>query len=179
MTFKVVFNHGKESGPSGVKINALRTICDELNVPSESIDYRGIEDPEERAEKLLDVLNHSTKPVLLVGSSMGSYVALRAANHKVVLALFLMAPAVYMPGYDNTDIDPLDNPTFVVHGWQDEIVPVENAIRFANEYQKDLLLLADDHVLRHSLKRLCVEFRRFASELILKKIILQKENNNE
>lgn len=166
MSVKVIFNHGKESGPSGIKINALRTVCDELELPSESIDYRGMDDPETRVKKLRGILNHSSSPVLLVGSSMGSYVALRASTDNNVRALFLMAPAVYMPGYDNTMIDPRDIPTFVVHGWQDDIVPVNNAIKFACDYQKDLLLLADDHVLRHSLERLCVEFRRFVSALI-------------
>ena len=77
-----------------------------------------------------------------------------------------MAPAVLMPGYDNTDVDPHNLPTFIVHGWDDEIIPAENAIKFANQYQKELLLVQDDHVLRHSLTRLAIEFRRFVTGFI-------------
>ena len=161
MSFVVIFSHGKESGPSGIKINALTGVCDEQHIESLSIDYRGIENPETRAHKLREVIAGLTQPVILVGSSMGSYVSLRACSTDQVKGMFLMAPAVYMPGYDNTEINPGHVNTLVIHGWQDEIVPVDNAIRFASEYATELLLLNDDHVLRHSLDRLCTEFRRF------------------
>lgn len=161
MSLTVIFSHGKESGPSGVKINALTGVCEDYHKQSLSIDYRGIEDPELRARKLQDTVTALGEPVILVGSSMGSYVSLRACDDELVKGLFLMAPAVFMPGYDNTNINPGDKTTLVIHGWQDEIVPVDNAIRFAREYGTELLLLDDDHVLRHSLDRLCIEFRRF------------------
>jgi len=168
MSIKVIFSHGKESGPSGIKINALRAICDELDLSSESIDYRGTDDPEVRADILSQVIAQSRQPLLLVGSSMGAYVSLRACDNDHVEALFLMAPAVYMPGYDATDVNPADRPTLIIHGWDDEIVPVDNAIQFAQRHHKELLLLPDDHVLRHSLPRLCVEFRRFVTALSIR-----------
>ena len=166
MSLVVIFSHGKESGPSGVKISALMSVCDEQRIDSISIDYRGIEDPEIRANKLRDAIKGIDTPVILVGSSMGSYVSLRACNSEQVTGLFLMAPAVFMPGYDNTDISPGDRQTLVIHGWQDDIVPVDNALRFASEYGTELLVLNDDHVLRHSLERLCIEFRRFLASFL-------------
>jgi len=65
-------------------------------------------------------------------------------------------------------VNPADRPTLIIHGWDDEIVPVDNAIQFAQRHHKELLLLPDDHVLRHSLPRLCVEFRRFVTALSIR-----------
>ena len=161
MTVAVIFNHGKESGPKGTKINALSAVCDSLGVSWSSVDYRGIDDPEARADKLRSHIKNHSSPVLLVGSSMGSYVSLRACKDGSVVGLFLLAPAVYMPGYSSTDIAPVQKQTLVIHGWNDEIVPVQNAITFATNYHCELLLLKDDHGLSHSVARLAEEFKRF------------------
>ncbi len=166
MSLSVIFSHGKESGPSGIKITAMRAICDDLHITSHSVDYRGIDDPEVRADRLGSEIEQCQGSILLVGSSMGSYVSLRACRNTRVRGLLLLAPAVYMPGYDTTDVSPGHCRTLIIHGWQDEIVPVNNAIKFAKRYKSELLLLDDDHVLRHSLDRICDEFRRFLTHFI-------------
>ena len=49
--------------------------------------------------------------------------------------LFLLAPAFYMPGYEDYTPQDVRCPTAIVHGWHDDIVPVENSIRWAREHQ--------------------------------------------
>jgi alpha/beta superfamily hydrolase len=162
---RVIFSHGKESGPTGIKITAMIKVVEALGFDAESIDYRGMEDPEARADKLVQYLEQVDDDFILVGSSMGAYVSLRAAQQRSPVGLFLLAPAVYMPGYDATDISPGNVATYVMHGWQDEIVPVENALQFAENYRTDLRLVDDDHVLRKSLDLICLELANFLKRL--------------
>ena len=162
---QVIFSHGKESGPYGVKITAMIGVVEKLGLQSSSLDYRGIEEPEVRSQKLVTYLRAVTDDYLLVGSSMGAYVSLRAAQETSPCGLFLLAPAVYMPGYDNTDISPGKAPTYVMHGWQDDIVPVTNVINFSRQYSTELRLVDDDHILRHSLDLICQELAEFIQRL--------------
>ena len=158
---QVIFSHGKESGPYGVKITAMVKVVEDLGLTATSLDYQGMNDPEARANKLHQYIDSIAEPFILAGSSMGAYVSLRATQKFQPKGLFLLAPAVYMPGYDNTEISPGESKTFVMHGWHDDIVPVENVIKFASEYEVELKLLADDHVLRNSLDKVCLELKHF------------------
>ena len=158
---KIIFSHGKESGPYGVKINAMTQIADELGIASESIDYRGLDDPVDRVARLVEHVSEVKEQLVLVGSSMGAYVSIKASQQLNPAALFLLAPAVYMPGYESQNMTINAEHAFVMHGLHDEIVPVGNAIRFAQEQDLELLVVDDDHVLRHSLPRICQEFKGF------------------
>src|SRR5271165_1228200 len=51
----VVFSHGKESGPWGAKITAMAAVARDLELGVESVDYRGIDDPAARVDKLIGV----------------------------------------------------------------------------------------------------------------------------
>jgi len=75
----VVFSHGKESGPWGRKITAMAALARELGLAVESIDYRGIDDPGARVEKLVAACGRLSKPLVLVGSSLGGHVSAAAA----------------------------------------------------------------------------------------------------
>jgi pimeloyl-ACP methyl ester carboxylesterase len=88
----VVFSHGKESGPWGSKITALAAVARDLGLQVESVDYRGIDDPRVRVEKLLALGRSCAQPLVLVGSSLGGHVAAAAAatGHLKTRALFLM-----------------------------------------------------------------------------------------
>ena len=68
---KVVFSHGKESGPWGFKIKRLAAIAEQMGCNVESIDYTSLMDPDLRVERLLTVLETQIQPAILVGSSMG------------------------------------------------------------------------------------------------------------
>ena len=67
----VLFSHGQESGPWGTKITALAQDARDAGLDVDSIDYRGMPNPAERAAKLVARMRESDDEILLVGSSMG------------------------------------------------------------------------------------------------------------
>ena len=56
-----------------------------------------------------------------------------------------------MDGYAEAELEKLKCPVTVVHGWQDDIVPVENVIRFAGAAKADLHIFDGGHRLREKL----------------------------
>jgi hypothetical protein len=68
---KVIFSHGKESGPWGSKIKRLAGTAEGLDFSVDSINYSGIANPDERVDKLCEYLVDENEPFVLVGSSMG------------------------------------------------------------------------------------------------------------
>jgi alpha/beta superfamily hydrolase len=161
----VVFSHGKESGPWGSKITAMAAVVRDLGVALESVDYRGLDDPAMRVNKLIGAAKEFPNPVVLVGSSMGGHVSAAAARALQPRALFLLAPAFYMAGYEQYTPQDVSCPTAIVHGWHDDIVPVENSIRWAREHQATLHLLNSDHRLEDQIGAICVLLRAFLTDL--------------
>jgi pimeloyl-ACP methyl ester carboxylesterase len=162
----VVFSHGKESGPWGGKILRLAAVVRDLNLGVESVDYRGMLDPGRRVEKLLQVGAELKGPLVLVGSSMGGHVSAAAASRLAPRALFLLAPAFYMPGFEESTPQDVTAPTAIVHGWRDDVVPVENSIRWAREHRATLHVLDSDHRLEDRIGVICVLLRAFLASLM-------------
>jgi pimeloyl-ACP methyl ester carboxylesterase len=148
---QVCFSHGKESGPWGSKIQALADLARQRGLEVVSLDYRGMDDPEQRTRLLVGHCQGLAHPPLLVGSSMGGYVAVAAAREVRPRALFLMAPALYMPGYEFMHPSLPECPVVIVHGWRDTVVPLEGVLRFARETHATLHVLDDDHRLSASI----------------------------
>ena len=167
----VVFSHGKESGPMGSKIQRLMEEANRFGLKTISVDYRNCATASERVALLNDTLKQLNAPpqqVVLVGSSMGGYVSTVVANNLPVAGLFLMAPALWMPAEEYTiqSYQPLTSKVEITHGFNDDVVPCENSIRFAREHEGTVLhLVPDDHWLRASLDFLACQFRRFIEEL--------------
>ena len=141
----VIFSHGQESGPWGTKIRAMSERARSLGCATDSIDYQGLADPTERVEKLLSACGSIDDRIVLVGSSMGGHVATSAAERLGAAGLFVLAPAYFMPGYELLTPPPPSIPICIVHGWHDDIVPVENSIRFAQSCSATLHLVNGDH----------------------------------
>lgn len=158
----VLFSHGQESGPWGTKITALAQDARDAGLDVDSIDYRGMPNPAERAAKLVARMRESDDEILLVGSSMGGYVAVAAAQQQPAAGLFLMAPALAVP-----DWPPLEKtvtaPALLVHGWEDDIVPLQWSIEFARANKARLHLLRAGHSLTEALEEIRVLFRLFLS----------------
>ena len=161
----VVFSHGKESGPWGSKITAMAGVVRELRIAAESVDYRGLDLPGDRVVKLTELGRKLDAPLVLVGSSMGGHVSAAAAGDLKPRALFLLAPAFYMPGYEEYTPRDVLCPTAIVHGWHDAVVPVENSIRWAREHRAALHLLDSDHRLEDQIEAICVLLRDFLTAL--------------
>jgi len=160
MTMTVCFCHGRESGPWGTKIRRLARVAEQFGCRVISCDDRDTQDPDERISRLL-AREGLAAPLILVGSSMGGYVAAVAAGQLHPAGLFLMAPAIGLPGYRT--IPPLDNSgqMAIVHGWDDTIVPLANVLEFAERQGIALHLLPDSHTLHRSLDRIVRLFADF------------------
>ena len=151
----VVFLHGLESGPDGLKIQAMRRVAETLGWCTMAPDFRGMPDPEQRTRTLLKQLPQG-ETVRLVGSSLGGFVAARAVELAPpsigIEGIFLLCPAFDLPGY------PLVRPeqmlrgaaVRIVHGRHDQVAPLANSIRAAEAWQCPLLITEDDHPLHKS-----------------------------
>jgi len=156
----VVFSHGLESGPRARKIQWLRPLAAERGYRVDVPDYRG-QDAAARTARLEARIAQEDEPVALVGSSMGGIVSVRVAQRRPVAGLFLLAPAVYYPGYEDRDHHVRTGPIHIVHGWRDAVIAPEAVIRFAREHRSLLHLIDDDHRLaghRAGLERLFEDF---------------------
>ncbi len=154
----VVFAHGKESGPWGRKITRLAEVARRHGFEVISPDYSHTHDPRARIAQLL-YLRPQAQRLILAGSSMGGYVSAMACAALQPRALFLIAPALYFPGWDD---EPQGIPALcsVVHGWHDDIVPVERSQRFAQRHRAELHLLDGEHTLNDQLDALEPLFER-------------------
>ena len=161
----VVFSHGQESGPWGTKIKVMAERVRELGCKADSVDYQGIADPTERVRKLIDYCASLDDPLVLVGSSMGGHVATAAADTVNAVGLFVLAPAYYMPGYEDLTPTAPKIPVSIVHGWHDDIVPVENSIRYARVCSATLHIVDGDHRLTANIEEICYYLARFIDEL--------------
>ncbi|MDC0336002.1 alpha/beta fold hydrolase [Pseudodesulfovibrio sp.] len=158
---RLIWCHGSLSQPWGDKSKALADIAKGHGLTMDAVDFQDLENPDERVQRLVGKLNETTHPAILVGSSMGGYVASAAAKQADVLGLFLLAPAFYFPGYDVHVFSGLPQAISVVHGWDDDVVPVENSIRFAKLHKADLHILPDGHRLSESLGAIGSLFNHF------------------
>ncbi|MHB8707655.1 MAG: alpha/beta fold hydrolase [Desulfuromonadales bacterium] len=154
MSATVCFCHGRESGPWGTKIRRLARVAEQSGCRVVSPDDRETQDPDERVRRLLALAASLPVPLVLVGSSMGGYVAAVAAGQLQPAGLFLLAPAIGLPGYAIAEPVPSTPHLTIVHGWSDEIVPVDNVLRYAAARRAELHLLPDGHLLHNELDRI-------------------------
>lgn len=160
---KVYFSHGKESGPWGRKITQLAEIAKKHGYQVESIDYTQFENPDSRVTLLANNIKSDDENVILVGSSMGGYVSLAVAENFRVKGMFLLAPALFIPGYEMEEFQPKCEHIEIVHGWSDEVIPPENSIKFARDHNSRLHLIEGDHGLTGSLGVIETLFSNFIS----------------
>jgi pimeloyl-ACP methyl ester carboxylesterase len=165
MSRYVVFSHGKESGPWGTKISALAEIARAEGYEVESVDYRGIDDPAVRVTRLLAYCRDFQGRLVLVGSSMGGHVSAAASKLLRTAGMFLIAPAFYMPGFEDATPEPAPCPMTLVHGWRDDVVPVDNSFRYAKQYGATLHVLDSDHRMLDRMPELGYYFEHFLVSL--------------
>ena len=168
-TGTIVFSHGKDSEPWGTKIVALAEVARDLGWRVESVDYRGIDSVEARVATLLAACRGvaaggGTAGPVLVGSSLGGFLSAAASIEVRARGLFLMAPAFDLPGLPPTPAVERC-PTVVVHGWRDDIVPIEKGIVFARAQGALMHVVDDDHRLHASLPRMTGWLRDFLGGL--------------
>jgi len=161
----IVFSHGLEGDPWGSKIVAMADVARRRGLTVESVDYRAIADPAARVARLLEVCKTLPTPLILVGSSLGAHVCTTVSTQVPTCGLFLLAPAFYMRGYEQYTPAPADCPVAIVHGWNDDVVPVDNSIRYARQYKARLHILDSDHRLTANIPEICELFGGFLGRM--------------
>jgi alpha/beta superfamily hydrolase len=161
----IVFSHGQDGEPWGAKIVAMAEIARALSYRVESIDYRGITDPAQRVDRLLKYSQEQSIAPVLVGSSLGGHVATAVSQAVSARGLFLLAPAFYMPGYEQYTPKPAACPIVIVHGWRDDVVPIDNSIRYAREYRATLHAIDSDHRMTASIREIVRYLKIFLEDL--------------
>jgi fermentation-respiration switch protein FrsA (DUF1100 family) len=96
---------------------------------------------------------------------MGGHVATAGAAAVGAAGLFVLAPAYFLPGYEELTPLPPQVPISIVHGWHDDIVPVENSIRYARECSATLHIVDGDHRLTANIDEINYYLRRFIQKL--------------
>jgi pimeloyl-ACP methyl ester carboxylesterase len=162
----IVFSHGQDGEPWGSKIVAMAEVARRHQLQVESVDYRGMADPAARVAKLLEFCKGLPGSLLLVGSSMGGHVAAAVSTQIPTRGMFLLAPAFFMPGYEQYTPKPAACPVEIVHGWNDDIVPPQNSIRFAQQYRAALHLIDSDHRLTANIDDVCKLFDLFLQRVV-------------
>lgn len=157
----VCFAHGRESGPWGIKIRAMARVAESLGCRVVSRDDSDTRDPELRVSRMIDEARTFEGPVVLVGSSMGGYVVTVASRVIEPVGLFLMAPALGIPGYAVPDPEPCARHLSIVHGWGDDVVPFDEVLHFARSHQAMLHLVPAGHSLVEQLDWLTRNFADF------------------
>jgi alpha-beta hydrolase superfamily lysophospholipase len=162
----VAFAHGKETGPWGSKIKNLAAIAERMGAQVVSPDYSDLADPDARVKRLLGLVLPAYDRLVLVGSSMGGYVSCVASMTLKPQGLFLLAPAVGLQGYEIQNLQAHVQHLSIVMGWQDEVIPVQNIIAFAQSQRADLHLLDADHRLDGVLQEVGFLFEQFLRKVM-------------
>ncbi len=151
----IIFLHGLESGPHGSKFQSIRDAGWTVSAP----DCTGVGDVTQRVAIAREALEAAAGPVVLVGSSFGGLTGARlhadVAGSPVgerIHGLLLLAPALHVEGAEA--IDRCHPNTVILHGVQDDVVPVEASRSFAERFGCMLVEVEDGHRLKDSHARI-------------------------
>ena len=170
-----ILSHGFESGPDATKVTALARVAEDLGWTHERPDYTDLDarrevgelgDVPARLERLLELARVAAErcPLVLAGSSLGSYISARVSLQVPVRGLFLLAPPLAMgplPALDAADV-----PTSVLHGWDDELIPASGVIAWAQARRARLLLVDDTHRLSAHVETSARQFAQLLESLV-------------
>jgi predicted alpha/beta-hydrolase family hydrolase len=161
----LILSHGLESGPDATKVSALAKVAESAGFRSVRPDYRDLDATRDvrridaRIARLVEQAS-SEQPVILAGSSMGAFVSGFASLQLNCVGLFLMALPITISGYPRS-FNARSVPTALVHGWDDELCPVEDVITFARVRGDAITLVRDEHRLAAHVDFCAEQFRLF------------------
>ena len=161
----LILSHGLESGPNATKVSALARIAEALGWESVRPDYLDIDarkDPRAIDARVARALANTPGEgrVVFGGSSMGAFVSGFASLEHTCVGLFLLALPLEIPGYWRR-FSAANVPVAMVHGWNDELCPVDAAIDFARSRGDAITLVHDDHRLGAHVDFIAEQFRLF------------------
>ena len=125
---KLLFIHGLAGSGQGFKASFLRGLYPDLLAP----DFPG--DVWQRITQLETLIGESDGWTL-IGSSLGGLMAtVFACRHpRQIDRLVLLAPALPYLDLEENPLSPIDIPVSLVHGRQDDVVPMEKTLTVARQ----------------------------------------------
>lgn len=148
---KLILIHGLEGSSQGDKAQLLRGIFPQMLTP----DFPG---QLENRMKLLYSLLGSQTGWTIIGSSLGGLMAaLFTTSHPAqVRKQVLLAPALFLPEFAEAMPDPVEVPTVIYHGTEDNVVPLEPTRVLAEKVFHNLVFnkVTDDHRLFKTMKEI-------------------------
>lgn len=163
--FHVFLSHGMESGPDGAKIQAMKRAAEQYpGVIAQAVDHRSSKDPAIRLQQMkaaMSAAGANPQRTILAGSSMGGWVCAQTSAETPVLGCFLLAPALAMAKYPQSRPQIRAAFSQIIHGWEDDVVPVIPVLELAQVQRIPTLLLNDGHRLQNSVPRIVHEFSQF------------------
>lgn len=175
MKAHVIISHGLESSPDATKATALSRVVEAMGCTSERPDYRQwdndqstnrLGDVQGRIASLHDIAKKVQGPLILAGSSMGAFISARVSLVVPVAGLFMMAPPTQLEGFE-IKLEAADIPTCIVHGWDDELIPASEVVKWAQPRRNELVLVNDSHRLAEHVEFCAEVFARFVRSLLL------------
>lgn len=149
---RIIYSHGKFSGPAGNKAQLIRKLADRANMSFVPIDYTGMLNPDQRVSKLLDSYNEMPeRQTILIGSSMGAYVSIVGSFFIKPLGIFAISPAIGLNGYLIKNPTPNALHKAIIHGSNDELISQEIVKKYASEHHFHLDLIDGNHSLKEHL----------------------------
>ncbi|MGB0781253.1 MAG: alpha/beta hydrolase [Candidatus Poseidoniaceae archaeon] len=137
----IIFAHGLEGSPNGSKIRALRNAGFDVVAP----DFQGM-NLAERVDLLEEIcMEYTSQQPVLAGSSYGGLTAAIIAMKMpdAFRGLLLCAPALHLvepPVDENTVlVAPNGLKTVIIHGLEDDIVPITCSIDYASRSGNDVV----------------------------------------
>jgi pimeloyl-ACP methyl ester carboxylesterase len=150
-TQRLIFLHGLESNSQGFKPTLLRGLFPGMLTP----DFSG--PLAARMAALYPILGDEAGWTI-IGSSFGGLMgAIFACQRPAqVRKLVLLAPALVLPDFAAAPPAPVDVPTVVYHGLQDDVVPLAPTRKLAEQVfrQLDFHVVDDDHRLQKTVQGL-------------------------
>jgi pimeloyl-ACP methyl ester carboxylesterase len=148
---RILFIHGSESNGQTYKASLLRKLFPDMHAPNFT------DNLDERLTQLRSVIGETTGWTL-VGSSLGGLTAaiFAAQSPAQVRKLVLLAPALALPEFEPYRAGQIAVPTVVIHGAQDEVVPLDSVRLICERVFPQLTyrVVDDDHRLHKTAERL-------------------------
>lgn len=147
----IVLSHGLHSSPQATKVSFMAEVAESLGFTTEKPDFSDLDATgdvnaiHDRIARLVDACQNAGKPVVLAGSSMGSFASVFAAHKVDCRGLFLLVPPPRIEGFSDVLPEVGDVPTEVIHAWHDELIPAQHVIDWCAKQSIRLTLVDDTH----------------------------------
>lgn len=171
MSGHIILSHGSNSSPLATKVSALAAVAEKLGYTTERPDFSAMDKAGHvasvapRIDKLTRCIEASPSAPILVGSSMGAFTSGLASLRARCKALFLLALPMEIDDYgERFDMDQTV-PSMLIHGFDDDICPLSDALEFAHASAMPSLVVADGHRLAEHVDIINAQFSLFLKRL--------------